>query len=261
MYKIIGLLTSALGASLLLGASPGDAPPQVHSAITASSAQVSPQDVSSFLVQARDADEAARLVTTHGGRVTARLDIINGVGALLDAKQHARIATQPQVRVTEDRTTKVTSTYSDQNVVVPEAYADSYFEAFAELLASHQANSPNQHHATTLHNYGYRGNGVGVAIVDTGVWEAREHDFWGRLAAQVDTTGPEIYEKRLNEWKPGVDDGNGHGTHLASIIASGIWAGYGTEGVAPNAHIVALKAFDETGAGRYQDVIDRKSVV
>ena len=48
-----------------------------------STAQMASSGTSSYIVQGVDADQVAILVEQYGGKVTSRLDIINGVGASL----------------------------------------------------------------------------------------------------------------------------------------------------------------------------------
>ena len=54
---------------------------------------------------------------------------------------------------------------------------------------------------------------------------------------------------------PPTDD-NGHGVHVISMILSSRTTPNGKHnGIAPNAKLVAIKAFDADGAGNYLDVI------
>ncbi|MGW1627093.1 S8 family peptidase [Streptomyces sp. NPDC002172] len=85
---------------------------------------------------------------------------------------------------------------------------------------------------------GSAGAGVTVYVIDTGVRIAHT-DFGGRASYGWDFVG--------NDRSAG--DGNGHGTHVAGIIA-------GTRyGVAKKARIVSVRVLDDTGAGTTAQVI------
>ena len=89
------------------------------------------------------------------------------------------------------------------------------------------------------------GKGVGVAVIDSGVANLPElHD---RILATRDFT---------DDHGPGLDL-NGHGTHVAGIIAaSGRNRFDDTQGVAPGANIISLKVLDAKGRGVVGDVIE-----
>ncbi len=87
------------------------------------------------------------------------------------------------------------------------------------------------------------GKGVRVGVVDTGVNMSHPD-----LAVNVKTGFDAISETE------GVEDDNGHGTHVAGIIAA-LDNGFGVVGVAPEAHICAVKSFDSKGKGMASDII------
>lgn len=92
---------------------------------------------------------------------------------------------------------------------------------------------------------GYDGRGVKVAILDTGV-DAGHPDLKGRIAASADFTG-----------SGSTQDGHGHGTHVASIIAgSGAASGGRLRGVAPGAQLMIGRVLDDDGAGLDSMVIE-----
>ena len=106
--------------------------------------------------------------------------------------------------------------------------------------------------ATIPQNQGYTGEGVTVAVIDTGV------------APHNDLVTP---ENRIVGFKDFVNnktepyDDNGHGTHVAGIIASnGISSGGRYKGIAPDANILAIKALDETGGGNVSDIVSAISI-
>lgn len=85
------------------------------------------------------------------------------------------------------------------------------------------------------------GNGVTVAVIDSGI-DMGHPAFRGRIAASVDCVGSAGDPDRCAG--RGVDD-NGHGTHIAGIIAARSVNG-GPEGVAPGAEILAVRSLSNT---------------
>lgn len=82
------------------------------------------------------------------------------------------------------------------------------------------------------------GKGVGVAVLDTGIYP--HMDFGSRISGFYDF---------LSHQKRPYDD-NGHGTHVAGILAGdGQASGGKYTGTAPGASIVALKVLDRMGNG------------
>jgi serine protease AprX len=86
---------------------------------------------------------------------------------------------------------------------------------------------------------GYTGNGIRVAIVDTGV-DAGHPDLSGKVVAWTDLVGG----------RSSPYDDHGHGTHVSSIIAgSGSASGGKYKGVAPGASLMVAKVLDASGSG------------
>lgn len=90
---------------------------------------------------------------------------------------------------------------------------------------------------------GHKGDGVKVAVIDTG----------------IDMCHPDLAANYLegtnfvDSSQPPRDD-NGHGTHVAGIIAAP-QNGTGVVGVAPNAKFLAAKVLDASGAGSLSTII------
>jgi serine protease AprX len=82
----------------------------------------------------------------------------------------------------------------------------------------------------------YTGRGVGVAIIDTGI-DATHPRLRGRVALSLDFT---------RGLRLGGRDENGHGTHVASLVRE----------VAPQAHLVSLKAMGADGSGQTSNVLE-----
>ncbi|MDE3089345.1 MAG: S8 family serine peptidase, partial [Chloroflexota bacterium] len=97
---------------------------------------------------------------------------------------------------------------------------------------------------------GYNGRGVGVAVIDSGVFAS--NDLGSRLVACVDLVAPTITDCRA--------DPGGHGSHVAGIIAgngtdSASNAGGAYKGIAPGANIISVRIIDGTGSASLSSII------
>lgn len=88
------------------------------------------------------------------------------------------------------------------------------------------------------------GEGVKVAVLDTGI--DKDHpDLANNLAGGIN----------IVNYRKSYDDDNGHGTHVAGIIA-GIDNEIGVLGTAPGAVLYAVKVLNKKGQGWLSDIID-----
>ncbi len=88
------------------------------------------------------------------------------------------------------------------------------------------------------------GKGVGVAILDTGIFP--HIDFDHRIKAFADFVG----------YKSRPYDENGHGTHVAGILAgSGKGCGGRYKGTAPECNLIVAKVLDQYGNGRKEVIL------
>jgi serine protease len=87
-------------------------------------------------------------------------------------------------------------------------------------------------------------NGVTVAVIDSGV-QADHPDLSGVVLSGIDyvSTGGN-----------GSADGNGHGTHVAGIVAAIAGNGVGVAGFAHHARILPVRVLDSTGSGWSSDI-------
>ncbi len=98
--------------------------------------------------------------------------------------------------------------------------------------------------AEEAHQNGYTGRGVTVAVMDTGI--VPHMDFDSRILKFRDFT-----QNRTR-----VYDDNGHGTHVAGIIAGSGRAGRGVyTGIAPEAGLFVAKVLDRKGNGNTSQVV------
>ena len=95
--------------------------------------------------------------------------------------------------------------------------------------------------ASAAWRLGYTGQGVGVAVLDTGV------------SPIDDFTMPENRIVAFHDFVRGRKqpyDDNGHGSHVIGIACGNGWSSQGKyTGIAPKSHIIALKILDENGQG------------
>ena len=89
-----------------------------------------------------------------------------------------------------------------------------------------------------------RGAGITVAVIDTGVKESHPD------------LDPEIVLSGTDYIAPGTsaNDENGHGTHVAGIIAAQRNNGRGIAGLAPRAKILPVRVLDRNGSGTSANV-------
>lgn len=99
--------------------------------------------------------------------------------------------------------------------------------------------------ANQAHKRAITGMGIGVAVVDTG------------LSPHPD------YRERILGWHDAVNghripyDDNGHGSHVAGIIAGNGHASGGLyAGIAPDARLIGVKVLNNRGNGTIEDIMD-----
>lgn len=164
------------------------------------------------------ADKA--MVRGHGGDIKYSYTIINAIAAKLPEPAIENIQKNPRVTYVE----------MDGEVHTLDAELD---------------NSWGVKHigAGTVHDSGNKGTGVTVAILDTG----------------IDYSHPDLNDNYIDGYDFANDDSdpmddNGHGTHCAGIVAAED-NGVGVVGVAPEAHLYAVKVLNSGGSGSVSDVI------
>jgi serine protease AprX len=158
-----------------------------------------------------------------------RLDIVNGYAVTVPNGMLRRLAAHPSVfRIHFDR---------------PAAKFDYRTTLTTGSLAVNDA-------------LGLTGTGIGVAVIDSGVtmW----HDDLTSLSGGQYPYGNQrvsVFVDFVNGSMFPYDD-NGHGTHVAGIIAGNGYDSNGNKaGVAPDANLVSLKVLDANGAGNISNVI------
>lgn len=96
--------------------------------------------------------------------------------------------------------------------------------------------------AETVHQ-STKGSGVTVAVLDTGV-KSSHSDLSGKVLSGTDYVSPGT----------SANDENGHGTHVAGIIAATHNNSRGIAGMAPSAKILPVRVLDRNGSGTSANV-------
>ena len=98
--------------------------------------------------------------------------------------------------------------------------------------------------------YGFTGQGVTVAVLDTGI-DTDHPDLAGSIVGQHCFLSDNLCQPGNLAENDNAEDENGHGSHVAGIVTSdGVVAG---KGFAPDANIVAVRMLDALGRGYVAD--------
>jgi serine protease AprX len=153
-----------------------------------------------------------------GGTVLTQYQIIDGVEAQIPSLVEPVLAALPGIIVTPDLSVNVQSAPESTG---PHTPSDAFLQ---------------QTGATSLAAQGDTGQGITVAVMDTGIDNLP--DFAGRLIGGVDLTGGN------NPFQ----DAYGHGTFVAGLIAgNGASSGGRYSGEAPGANLVSIKVAGASG--------------
>ena len=186
-------------------------------------------DLLPVIVQTVDEPSPAHFARLHGrgGAVKSRHQSIHGYSARVPAAQIEALADDPEVQhISFDSPVKAHMDIAAKAVKADLAFVDSG---------------------------GLDGQGVGVAVVDTGV--AAHPDLLRPKGS------PQVVEVEVVGHEPGLADYYGHGTHVAGIIngngtASSDHYSFRTfKGLAPGAQIVSLRALYPDGTGYTSDIL------
>lgn len=167
----------------------------------------------------RDDDRLENGIMNVATKVKKRLPLINGIACNLDIETIYRLASNPNVE---------------------------FISFDSEVYALLDISVPTME-ARFPHDQGYKGRGITVAVIDTGV--APHQDLTKPINRIVG------FKDFINNETEPYDD-NGHGTHVAGIIAGNGYSSRGKyTGIAPEANILAVKALNRRGSGNMSDII------
>ncbi|MFC3123001.1 S8 family peptidase [Agaribacter flavus] len=197
----------------------------------------------SYIIQGASIEKLTSLLTANGASIVKAFPIINAVSAVLTNDQFDALSNIKGLSLKIDAEVKTQSPMP------------------AHLQWEINNNIAQQVEAHRLHTIGLKGRGVTIAIVDSGV--NVNGDYGRRLAEHADGNNRLIAKYDATKGMATTvknDDQNGHGTHVASIIATQFGHGTGQwhrfNGIAPEANILPVKAFDAEGKSDYSTVLD-----
>jgi serine protease AprX len=230
MVMVITILSAAVGTSTHSTA-PADAQPE----LLKMAAQQPHQAVSVIIQMTANSSGLEGLITRLGGKVTARLSIIRALAAEIPAQGVLQLVSNPGVRWVSLDSPMQSSACSQ--CIDTSKLANAYISA---IRADKVWNAAPYD----------QGQGIGVAIIDSGV--NPNGDLYTNMG--VDR---QVADVRFNsDYNQSPSDGYGHGTHVASIVA-----GDGSEssgkyiGVAPMANIINVKVSNDDGSASMKDVV------
>ncbi len=232
----LGALSVATVAAMLPGGAIASATP------SAPALTVNSPSGNAYIVRASgNLSDAKHDVVQAGGQVGADLSIINGFSATLSPSEVEGLSSSPDIAtITPDRA--MASQGSTYNVGTD---------------AGGPVGLSNDIGYNAYWNARFSGQGIGVALIDSGVAPVPALSASGKVVYGPDFT-PTGYFTAVR----GLDT-FGHGTFMAGLIAGrdpGAAAPYDANsgrflGVAPDAHIVSVKVSDASGATMESAVI------
>ena len=176
------------------------------------------------------------LVTEAGGKITQDLSIINAFAAEMEAQAAVRLSRADTVRWISPDAAMLQPSYCSQ-CITTNNLANTYVRAI------------NADKVWNRSPY-IQGNGVGIAIVDSGINPSG--DFYTVMGVNR-----QIANVRFNtDYNQNASDGYGHGTHVASVAggdgsdSNGLYIG-----VAPMANIINVKVSNDDGSAMMVNVI------
>ena len=192
-----------------------------------------------------DQADGAALVRAAGGTVEHQLPIINGFGTTLTAAEAHRLSLTEPVHAVSLNAAVETEAIDQSRLAT----------AYNQSIRSNKVWNGTGNLSGAM----YTGEGVGVAVLDTGI-DGSLPDF--RNSA-TDSTSRVVASAIVNPAATRAGDTFGHGTHIAGLIAGNGTNRAATDplygkyiGVAPDANLIDVKIADEQGNASVMDVID-----
>lgn len=175
------------------------------------------------------------LSSKYGVKFTRSLPVIHGAAATVDAVNLQKLI---------DEAPRGVEVFLDTKRHIPEV-PEKTEDPTSRPAQPKSDNAIPSYGVNKLWDRGFNGQGVGIAVIDTGVYP--HQDFGTRLVA---------FQDFVNQ-RPEAYDDQGHGTHVAGDAAGDGTASEGRfKGSAPAANIIGLKVLDENGSGYDSTIIE-----
>jgi serine protease AprX len=173
-------------------------------------------------------NEIRDCIIENYGQIKYELPFINAVSVEIPKEKREKLSAYNMVgSISEDAIVSKAPIYPDAKTV--QVKCGHYEDDMARIFGSIE-----------------RGKGVGVAVIDTGV--SPHYDL-------VKPVNRIIGFKDLLGGKEMPYDDDGHGTHVAGIIAGNGYTSCKYTGTAPCADIISIKALDDSGNGTESDIL------
>ncbi|HEY9076753.1 MAG TPA: S8 family serine peptidase [Anaerolineaceae bacterium] len=211
------------------------------------------QSLASYIIQGTNLSVAENAVQKYGGQVTSRLEIIESVTALLPEKTIGQLTRESGiVRITPNAKVELVGWDGGE-----QPGGNQPGGAGVTGKADRDGNIPDTDYPEVIGvnlawEKGVTGKGITVAVVDTGIAPMQGLDHPGergkgsRIIGWVDFV----------QGKPQPHDPNGHGTHVAGIIANDqVGPDRHPNGIAPDVMLAGVRVLDANGVGTYENVI------
>ena len=208
----------------------------------ATTAHASDAHLVSVIVRAQPGEigAASQDVTAFGGHVDQQISLINALVADVPTDAVAGLAATPAVA-------QVTPNGSVQLLGSSYSGTSSSYDPTTDVNSMYNIEAMDGAHA--YWDAGYTGQGVGVALIDSGVTPVNGLQTPGKVVNGPDYSSTSAFRSLRNL------DEFGHGTHMAGIIAgldNGVSSVSSSDtsdfmGMAPNSQIVNVKVAGATG--------------
>lgn len=192
------------------------------------------EQVISYIIGSPDLASVKNQLALMGVTPTHELGIINSLAAELNLEQVAQLQQHLDVKISKNHKVETAGV------------------AWGVRRHNPEASTPDLIEARDAHSAGNYGAGVTIGFLDTGLDNLAglqnnlygNDKYWGTYDA-------------INNVAYNTDnEANGHGTHVGSIAGNSDYDANGKiYGVAPNALLVGIKAFNQQGNSTYADLI------